>query len=132
MTVNHPSFEFVGSNPTGVTKIRSGKPSYIADIGICLQTLGLLFSNFYLVLWCNWQHVAFWSQRVEVRTLVGQHIAWWRSWYLSGLITQRSLVRVQPTLQNALVVELVDMLDLGSSAARCESSSLSGSTLNIW
>ncbi len=32
MTVNHPSFEFVGSNPTGVTKIRSGNLSYIANM----------------------------------------------------------------------------------------------------
>ena len=32
------------------------------------------FFHLYNVLWCNWQHVAFWSRRVEVRTLVGQQI----------------------------------------------------------
>jgi hypothetical protein len=26
----------------------------------------------YNVLWCNWQHVGFWYQRVQVRALVGQ------------------------------------------------------------
>lgn len=39
-----------------------------------------------------------------------------------------SVIDTQKNNQNAGVVELVDTLDLGSSAARCESSSLSART----
>ncbi len=43
--------------------------SYIQFLGAGSR---MLRSVFFIVLWCNWQHVWFWSRRVEVRTLVGQ------------------------------------------------------------
>ena len=53
MTVNHPSFEFVGSNPTGVTKIRSGNLSYIANMEFAqkhLNDYSLIFNLSYGVI----------------------------------------------------------------------------------
>ncbi len=56
------------------------------------------------------------SNPVEI-TKIKTYIARWRSWYLSGLITQRSLVRVQPALlknENMLTKSDIEkIIDLG-------------------
>ena len=41
---------------------------------LCVGAGSRMLESVFIVLWCNWQHVAFWTLRVEVRALVGQLI----------------------------------------------------------